>query len=85
MLRHPRDRHGVTAGFVAGGEDDEDIERSHVAGENLADAASKSRGCCPGLAYNPDMNEQAKKATKRTRRWLKVSLRTFLLAVTVPQ
>jgi len=29
------------------------------------------------------MNEQAKKATKRTRRWLKVSLRTFLLAITV--
>ena len=35
------------------------------------------------IAYNPDMNEQAKKATKRTRRWLKVSLRTFLLAITV--
>ena len=29
------------------------------------------------------MNEQAKKATKRRRRWLKVSLRTFLLAITV--
>ena len=29
------------------------------------------------------MNEQAEKATKRTRRWLKVSLRTLLLAITV--